>query len=320
MKARYKSRHTLPANKVVKRPVEWLWEKHVPVGMVSIVAGAPEKGKSMWTARVAADVSQDAAVIVSTYEDPIAEVAAPRMEAAGARMENVHFWKHGIRMPQDGGYLREEIEKLGVALVIMDPASAHTRYSIYNATAIRDAFGSLEAIAEDTGCAFVFVHHIVKKVDLNADPLNAVGGSGGGLGALARAVYLFGDSPDDPDERCLVQLKCNIAGKRPGLKFEMDVAELGDGVDAGYLELRGQHTYSPQVIFTAKATASEAKYEMVAEYLVENLREGALSIQALLDGAVERGFTKRMTRNVALLLELRQTKSLKWRLPKEFPA
>jgi AAA domain len=308
----------LPATKVVKRPVEWLWEEHIPVGMVSIIAGSPEKGKSMLTSRIAADISHDFPVIMSTYEDPIAEVALPRLEAAGAVKKNVHFWRRGIRMPEDIRALRSEVDRLGVAMVVMDPISSHTRYSIYNATAIRDALGALVELADETDCAIVFVHHIIKKVDLKADPLSAVGGSGGGIGAMARVVYLFGESPDDPDERCLVQLKCNIKGRRPGLKFEMDVMELGDDVDAGFLELRGKHTLTPSQIFQARPQLDPTKYEAMAEFLVENLREGPMIISKLLDAAAEKGFTKRMARTVVDMLELEVVKT-KWRLPMEFP-
>lgn len=316
--ARRKSEHLLPAKSVQKRPVEWLWEKHIPFGMISLIAGRPEKGKSMLTARIAADVSHNHPVIFSTYEDPIAEVARPRLEAAGANLDNVFFWKRGIRLPEDIRELRSEIEATAAMLVVMDPAASHTRNSIYNATAIRDAFGPLVEIADETDCAMLFVHHVVKNVDLKADPLSAVGGAGGGLAAMVRAAYLFGDSPDDPDERLLCQLKCNIANQRVGLKFEMDVMELGDDVDAAFLESRGTHSYKPQQIFTAKAKLSDEKVEAVAEWIVVNLREGPMAIERLLDGAAAKGFTKRMARRVADLLELQQKKG-KWSLPEEFP-
>lgn len=312
-----KDRRTIPANKVAKRPVEWIWEKHIPYGMLSIIAGWPEKGKSMLTSRIAADVSQEAAVIISAYEDPMAEVGVPRLEAAGANMDNIFFWKRML-LPRDLYDLREEIYSLGALLVILDPASSHTRNSIYNATAIRDSFDPLIDIAEETDAAFIFVHHIVKKVDLKADPQSAIGGSGGGLGAMVRCAYLFGESPDDPDERMLVQLKCNIAGYRPGLKFEMDVEQMDDDVDAGYLELRGTHSYRPQQILTAQPHLKKDKLEAVAEFLVESLREGPMLTEKLLDGAVARGFTKRMTKRVADMLELVSKKN-KWDLPEEFP-
>src|SRR5262245_51786133 len=125
---------TLPANTIEKRPVEWLWKRHIPMAMISVIAGQPEKGKSTLAALIAADVSKTYPVIFSQYEDALAETVVPRLEAAGADLDNIHFWKR-LRLPNDVYALREEIETLGAMLVIMDPASSHTRNSIYNATA-----------------------------------------------------------------------------------------------------------------------------------------------------------------------------------------
>lgn len=317
MAKRRKGTFTFPASTVEKRPVEWLWRKHIPISMISVIAGWPEKGKSMLATLIAADVSHEYPVILSQREDDWSATVVPRLEAAGAYMPNVHFWKHML-LPRDLRALRSEIEELEVGLVIMDPASSHTRNSIYNSTSIRDAFDPLEDIAQEFMVAFLFVHHLIKKVDLKADPLAALGGAGGGLNALVRTAYLFGDSPDDPDERLLVQLKCNVANRRQGLKFLMDVDELEDDVEAAFLTYTGKHSYSPSAVFTARAHVSLEKLESVAEYLIENLREGAMPIEKIMDGARSRGFTRRMTRSVAEQIELVEKKG-RWRLPKDFP-
>lgn len=317
MARKRKGTFTFPAATIERRPVEWLWKKHIPYAMISIIAGWPEKGKSMLATRIAADVSQEYPVIYSQREDHWAETMVPRLEAAGANMDNIHGWKRML-LPNDLRALRSEIEELGAMLVIMDPAASHTRNSIYNTSAIRDAFDPLEDIANETDAAFLMIHHLIKKVDLKADPLAALGGAGGGLNALVRCAYLFGDSPDDPDERLLVQLKCNIANRRQGLKFLMDVEEYDDDVEGAFLTYTGTHSYNAHKVFTAKASLNLEKLEHVAEYLIENLREGPMTVEAIMTGARDRGFTKRMTRSVAEQLEIVQKKN-KWQLPREFP-
>lgn len=312
-----RSRNTIPASKVERKPVEWLWNKHIPWSMLSLVAGRPEKGKSLFVTRVAADVSQDYPVIMSSHEDQIAETTKPRLEVAGAKLKNVHFWKKGIRLPTDIIALREEVVRLGAALVIMDPIASHTRQSIYNTTAIRDALGPLVDMAEDTDVAFLFVHHIIKKVDLKADPLSAVGGAGGGLGAMVRIAYLFGESPDDPDERLLVQLKCNVAKPRPGLRLEMDVEQLDDKIDAAFVNVIGTTTYHPSKVFSATPHLMEEKVEACAEWLVAQLREGPMKKDLIMTAATDAGFTRRMIGRVSDILELKGNK--RWRLPEEFP-
>lgn len=309
---------TYPASGVQRRLVEWLWKEHIPYGMISMIAGWPEKGKSTLMSRIAADVSHKYPVIMSTYEDAIAEIAFPRLEAAGANLDNIHFWKGGILLPTDMAALRREIDTLGAMLVVMDPAASHTTASIYHATNIRTAFGPLVEIADDTDAAMVFVHHLIKKVDLKADPLAAVGGAGGGLSAMIRVAYLFGESPDDPDERMLVHLKCNIAPPRVGLKFELDVLELDDDVDAPFLEYRGTHSLSADKVFTARPKLNPEKMELLAEWLVANLREGPMNADKIMEGAIKAGFTKRMTGRVVDLLEIEKVKK-KWKLPEGFP-
>ena len=309
---------TIPANKVKRQPVRWLWREHIPQGKLSLVAGRPEKGKSLLMARIAADVSQDFGVIYSSHEDDEDDTLVGRVEVCGANMKNVHFWPHGFDLPRDLRALRGEIDRLGAALVIMDPIASHTRQSIYNTTAIREGLGPVRNMAKETDVAFVLVHHIIKNVDLKGDPQNAIGGAGGGLGAMVRVAYLWGESPDDPDERLMVQLKCNIAPPRPGLKFELDVEDLDDEMEAAYVNVLGTTQYGAAQIFKASPHLSDEKLEYAAEWLIAQLREGPMSIRKLLAAGNEAGYTKRTIKRVAALLEVEVVKK-KWRLMEDFP-
>lgn len=289
--------------------------------MLSLVAGRPEKGKSLLAILIAAEVSRDYAVIISSHEDQKAETMKPRLEAAGADMRNIHFWRRGtgFSLPNDVRALRDEIERLGVALVVMDPVASHTRASIYNTTAIREALSPLYDMGEELDVSFFMVHHIIKTVDLKADPQAAIGGAGGGIGAMVRAAYLFGESPDDPDERLMVQLKCNIGKRRQGLKFELDVEDVGDDDEAPVLNYMGTTNYPPNKVFTAIPQMHEEKLENAAEWLVAQLREGPMSIKKVLIAANEAGFTKRSIKYVADMLEVEVIKK-RWILNKEFPS
>jgi hypothetical protein len=215
--------------------------------------------------------------------------------------------------------LRTEIEDLGAALVIMDPIASHTRASIYNTTAIREALGPLRDMTEDLGVTFLFTHHIIKNVDLKGDPQNAIGGAGGGIGAMMRVAYLWGESPDDPDERLLVQLKCNIAPPRQGLRFELDVEDLDDELEAAYVTKIGVTNHKPHVVFKAQpAGLTDEKMEAAAEWLHAQLGEGPMSIKKLLRVANEAGYTKRLIKQVAAMMEVETVKK-KWRLHPDFP-
>jgi hypothetical protein len=312
-------KYTTKASKIKRQPVRWLWREHIPEGKLVVVAGRPEKGKSLLTTLVTAEVSQNFAVIMSSHEDDADDTLVPRLEVAGADMDNVHIWKKGVSLPRDLRALRSEVDRVGAALVVMDPIASHTRASIYNTTAIREALGPLRDMADDTNVSFLFVHHIIKNVDMKGDPQNAIGGAGGGIGAMVRCAYLFGESPDDIDERLMVQLKCNIAPHRPGLRFELDVEDLDDETDAAFLTYLGNTTATPHKVFQAQpGLLNDEKLEAIAEWLVAQLREGPMKIEAIMDAAIDSGLTKRSVKRVAALLEVETVKK-KWRLNKEFP-
>jgi hypothetical protein len=160
------------------------------------------------------------------------------------------------------------------------------------------------------------ISHTVKKIDLKADPLNAIGGSQGGLAAMVRCAYLFGFSPKDMDERVLVQLKCNIDFDRPSLKFGMDVHEFGDGMTAPFLTDLGTTSVSAMDVFQAQPKADPKKLEDTAEYIINTLYEagGPLSEKQMIEGARELGISARMVRRVSDQLELEKNEGF-WKLP-----
>jgi hypothetical protein len=80
----------------------------------------------------------------------------------------------------------------------------------------------------------VAIHHTVKKIAHTGHPLQAIGGSGGGLGGAARAVYVFGSNPHDSTERVLAPCKFNLGPMPKSVLFEMDDHEfmIGSGQEA----------------------------------------------------------------------------------------
>src|SRR5207344_746875 len=80
------------ADSVQRRRVDWLWRNRFPKGMLSLVAGRPGQGKSLFAAMLAAEVSKTGDVIFSNREDPVAQVVRPRLEAAGGKLNRIHFF------------------------------------------------------------------------------------------------------------------------------------------------------------------------------------------------------------------------------------
>src|SRR5207248_773386 len=116
----------------------------IPLGCLSILDGDPGLGKSTLTLDLAARVSRGWAmpplaggelvghprgVLLLTAEDDPARTVRPRLDAAGADAERIHFLA-AVRtpgedrppvLPSDLDALQEAIQQYAVALVVVDP-------------------------------------------------------------------------------------------------------------------------------------------------------------------------------------------------------
>jgi hypothetical protein len=208
------------ADRVKAEKVSWLWRERIPYGMLSVVAGRPDQGKGLFAAHVAAEASRKGIrVLYSAAEDSHGLMTRPRLEAAEAKLENIHLAR--FTLPRDFTWLTEQVVKHRTRLIIIDPLASHLGGGVSrHSDNIRTVTGPLAALAERTNCAVIIVEHALKKVGAGSHPLNAIGGSGSGLPAAARIAYLFGADPDDPDRRILAVAKCNIREKPEAIAFE----------------------------------------------------------------------------------------------------
>ncbi len=214
------------ASRIEARPIEFVWRKRIPAGMVTVVSGRPGEGKSTFTAQLAADVSQTAPVIFSNQEDPVAEVVRPRLEAAGAVLRRIFIPEQPFMLPRDVEALERKIKQLGAKLIVFDAALQHLESNAFNGQEIRRAITPLKAMLERTGCGCVFVDHLKKRVSGSAHPLEALAGAGSGMVAAARFVYVFGTHPKIPEERVLAPVKVNVAPAQTSASFELTSCEL----------------------------------------------------------------------------------------------
>lgn len=299
----------IKAADVEPEAIEWLWpleanlpeddENHragkIPAGMLTTIDGRPGEGKSTLTAFLATEVSNRKApyrngVIFSNMEDPIAQVLRPRLEAAGANLQNVHFFnfflgKRDEEIERTVEMLRSMIRALNVALIIADPIAAHLGVSLYNDQEVRRVLSPLTKMLAEEGVSLIAIAHANKHVSVKGDndALEAVGGSGGGLVGASRAVYAFGRDPEDESIRVLAQQKCNIAARSAGVAFDMEDSEwvVGSGDKATVIRsgklvfLSDEHKATPRAILAGKKGEGEGvpaeKKAIAAEWLTSYL-------------------------------------------------
>jgi len=290
--------------------IEWLWDEIIPKGMVSLIAGRPDSGKSLWTAWFTAMLTKRKInVLLSNMEDPVPQVVIPRLNALGADRKYIAFWHPYL--PRDMEELEEKVKQFKIQCVIMDPASAHIAASIYNDQDVRTCLSPLSDMCWRTGCSVIFVHHTIKSMS-SGIALNSIGGSGGGLTGVARAAYIFGHSPDDEDERILAPAKFNLGPKPSSVVFEMDeyewVVEKSDGtmkmINAGKLLHKHSHSKinAESVLLTSsgqKSIKTVDKKAEAAEWITNYLAFGARKQNEIAEDSQQHGVSFRTLRRAA---------------------
>jgi len=300
------------ADSVHAQRVEFLWLDRIPKGMITVVAGRPDQGKGLFAAHVAAHVSQAGRVLYSASEDDHGRMTRPRLEAAGANLENVLLWR--FRMPENLQELQEIIVSERIDLVIMDPFASHLSGGINrHSDNVRNVLGPLTNTIESTGTAVLIIEHALKRIPQSGEPLQAIGGSSSGLSAAARAAYVLGIDPDDEDRRILAKAKFNIGPAPKALAFEIDVEDVAIVGDVPFLVVEEEiAVFDAMRLFTAKKTdrigrppdKRAAAAEWLTTYLVaaaapvhsgkvqEDAKQYGMSVKTLRRAAADMGIVK----------------------------
>lgn len=232
------------ASEIEVKQVDWVIDKWLAAGMVHLLAGQAERGKTGIALAVASMItnreffptgqqSKEGKVIIWTGEDSINHIVVPRLEAYGADLDEVLFVaseRHGefdpaIHMPQ----LEKLVDSLGdyhgVRLLIMDPilrVAAKVRNS-NDPVQLRDALDNLRYFAERKGIAVLGITHFLKRHNAQGSGvLDRVIGSQA-WGAVARVVWAV-DYVKELQKNVLVVAKSNIDRKPDGLEYFIESA------------------------------------------------------------------------------------------------
>lgn len=286
------------ARDIVPIEQEFLWQARIPVGHITVIAGAPAKGKSTLGYRIAADV--DAPTIFVTTEEVATSVWRPRIEAAGmdlakaAHHSEVKFSKD----PSDLDDLAGLVEMYGAKLVVVDPLSNHLRgASIHRDEQIRELFDPYLEWLQARGVALVLQMHVLKSVNARQHPLACVPA---GVASVAKAVYLFADDPTlgaDPNMRVLACAdKFNFGPTPTSMLFEYATSPVkvlsnvtGKRVtrDFGLWVCRGETKVSAKMLLvTLTPETKERKADRAAWFLIEQLKDGPLPRSVLRQSAL----------------------------------
>jgi hypothetical protein len=236
------------ASEYEMRNVRWLWDKRVPLGMLSGLYGVEGMGKSMEEARISAGVTRGTLpgdlegkprrVLIATTEDGWQETVAPRLKAAGADMDMVGHIRvaadddsdEGLELPRDAELLGQTAHAEGVALVVLDPVVSHLdgRAESHKAKDVRKALEPLHRAAETGGFAVLGIMHLNKEK--GSDPRQRAQMSSA-FREVFRSTLVFGPDPDARDDktRRVVALdKNNLVPPQPSYRMKIEGVTLED--------------------------------------------------------------------------------------------
>jgi putative DNA primase/helicase len=186
--------------------VEWLWERRIPLGKVTLIEGDPGIGKSFVTLAIGTAVSlgrglpeqpggAPARVLLLSAEDGLADTIRPRLDAMGADCGMILAIARRITLDLPGCLELDQVlmnEK--PRLVVIDPLFAYTgaTVDIHRANEVRDIMARLAALAARHHCAIVCIRHLTKA----GQERSIYRGLGSiDLTAACRSVLLVGADP-----------------------------------------------------------------------------------------------------------------------------
>jgi putative DNA primase/helicase len=179
------------ASDIIPRAMDWVWLGHILRGSLELLTGTPGMGKSQLQCQYVACVTTGRAwpdgmngsprgnVIMLTAEDCLDQILVPRLRAAKADLDRVHFLKCIRKDNKDRMFLLgEDIEMLArvitdtgeVRLVTIDPITAYMggKVDSHRATDVRSQLGPLAELAKRMDVAFSAITHPAKNAGQRA--------------------------------------------------------------------------------------------------------------------------------------------------------
>jgi hypothetical protein len=307
---------------VAARPVDWLWEPFIPLGMLSMISGDPGAGKSFIALAVAADLTrgklrdgrivEPASVLYLSVENPIAETVRPRFDALGGdpalffALRGTLFAKDGEE--QRGAITLADIRILDAAirqtharLVVVDPIQSYfgAMVDLHRSNETRPILDGLSKLAEQNGCAILLLRHLSKTSGGKAihRGLGSID-----LSAAARSEMLVGSLPDDEDTRAFCHVQTNVGRHGKTLGFSIDAE--------GRFSWTGESPITASDLLAAPdAPELQGAQREAAEWLREALSSGSRNAKELANEADSVGIKYRTLRRAKETLHVQSRKA-----------
>ena len=273
-----------PLSEQPDEDIDWLIPNWLQRGVVHQYQGEMDKGKSMLTTHIGAQLSAGGVifgekvragkVLMFSAEDSPTKVIKARAKSMGAELSNIISLNGKVipKFPSVIPELYEIIVQHRPELVVIDPILAMFEGDMNKETDVRGVISDFGLIADFFNIAFIVVTH-TGKMKYNNPNHNALGSQGGS--ASVRANYQIG-LDEDTDERIITCIKSNNGGKKLSFKYKIEEHE---GFKAPRVIELGLTETKAQELGTTEPLKDELKKDIL-EYISEHTELG-ISARAL---------------------------------------
>lgn len=262
---------------VKMRPVMWLIDQWLPMGKLTLLAGAGGTGKTTLALGIAAAITSGGLfpngqrylgrsnVLIWSSEDDPEDILTPRLAAMGADLNKVFILKGSSEDDKDRVFnpatdlesLKAALEKVGgVALILLDPVIGVVKGNSDKANDAREGLDPLVEFSQNQQCAIIGISHFGKGGQ-GKDPAERVLGSQA-FTALPRMVWATVIQKETGD-RVLVRAKTNLSARDGGFLYSVEQTQF-NGIDTSIVAWKGQiEGSSHQILNDAEAVEIEGE-------------------------------------------------------------
>jgi hypothetical protein len=293
------------------RSIRWQWENHLALGMLSMLDGDPENGKSTLVADITARIttgrpwpdgrpSIQGSVIVVGSEDSIEQVLKPRMVAAGADVSKVLCITlieddDGARrlpsLPEDVPMLEAAIRHMQAVLIVFDPVMPYvsTRLNSNVDKDVRQALTPLAEMLDRTACSGLMLRHLTKDDKTSNSIYRGLGSIA--FTALCRTGMIVAKDKEN-DEYVFMVHKNNLGVKPRARRYNIEGVELPGAIETSRINWGDESDHQANELLTAFGK-NEKKSETAEALLIRLLSNGPMESEALIEQGHAAGISRR---------------------------
>jgi AAA domain len=326
------------ASDIKIKPTKWLWQGHIPLGEITVLAGREDLGKSTIAMTWGAQVTQGTLrgeyygeprdVLICAVEDSWDETVVPRLIAAGADLKRVHqitmMDGSGPDLAEDLDKIRAAVEKTNAALIIFDPLTSRLgeRVEQNKGPDVRRVLEPVKRLAMDCRIAVMCIMHVNKSTGSDAN--SSIMGSSE-FKNIPRCVMFATKDREDESKRYVGVSKLNIGLKPPALEYSTTGVQVQDDIWTSKIVWQGESAHSIDDLWSESQsaeggilTAQDDAMEWLGDYLAEGEKESNLVKTAGKDAGHKERTLQRARSKLGVKVN-KDGKHTYWSLPEPVP-